>query len=202
MRVLFATAELAPLVKVGGLADASAGLAGALRSKGVDVDIVLPDYGDIPFAQADQQQLRVPEWASPATVRQGTLGGLGVSLVTVPGMARPHPYLDAEGRGWPDNSQRFLAFSMAVAAWVKITSPDVIHLNDWHTGATLGFLDDPPPSVLTIHNLAYQGATSGDWLERFLRHPDAYDRKGKINPLAGAITIADRVITVSPTFAA
>jgi starch synthase len=202
VRVLFATAELTPLVKVGGLADASAGLAGALRSKGVDVDIVLPDYGDIPFAQADQRQLHVPEWASPATVRQGTLDGIEVSLVTVPGMARPHPYLDAEGRGWPDNSQRFLAFSMAVAAWATITSPDVIHLNDWHTGATLGFLEDPPPSVLTIHNLAYQGATSGDWLERFLRHPDAYDLEGDTNPLAGAVTLADRVITVSPTFAA
>jgi starch synthase len=78
----------------------------------------------------------------------------------------------------------------------------VIHLNDWHTGATLGFLDDPPPSVLTIHNLAYQGATSGDWLESFVRCPEAYDRGGETNPLAGAITLADRVITVSPAFAA
>lgn len=202
MRVLLATAELAPLVKVGGLADFSAGLVGALRSKGVDVDIVLPDYGELPFVPADQQQLRIPEWASPATVRQGTLGGAEVSLVAVPGMARPHPYLDADGRGWPDNEQRFLAFSMAVAAWATITSPDVIHLNDWHTGATLGFLEDPPPSVLTIHNLAYQGTTSRKWLELFMRRPDAYDRDGETNPLAGAITLADRVITVSPTFAA
>ncbi|MCZ6519411.1 MAG: glycogen/starch synthase, partial [Actinobacteria bacterium] len=141
-------------------------------------------------------------WAGPATVRRGTLGGVEVSLVAVPGMARPHPYLDADGQGWPDNDQRVLAFSMAVAAWVTHTSPDVIHRNDWHTGATLGFLDDPPPSVLTIHNLAYQGVTSGDWLERFIRRSDAYDREGDTNPLAGAITLADRVITVSPTFAA
>ncbi len=203
MRVLFATAELAPLVKVGGLADFSSGLVGALRSNGVDVDIVLPDYGDLPFVPADdRQQLRTPEWASPATVRRGTLGGVEVSLVAVPGMARPHLYLDGDGQGWPDNERRFLAFSMAVAAWVTITSPDVIHLNDWHTGATLGFLDDPPPSVLTIHNLAYQGTTGGEWLEWFVRRPDAYHRGGDTNPLAGAITLADRVITVSPTFAA
>ena len=202
MRVLFATAELAPLVKVGGLGDFSAGLVGALRSKGLEVDIVLPDYGELPFETADQQQLSVPDWASPATVRRGRLGGVEVSLIAVPGMARPHPYTDAAGRGWPDNAERFLAFSMGIAAWAEVTSPDAIHLNDWHTGATLGFLDDPPPSVLTIHNLAYQGATSAGWLDSFVRRPDAYDRESKTNPLAGAITLADRVITVSPTFAA
>ena len=99
MRVLFATAELAPLVKVGGLGDFSVGLVGALRSKGLEVDIVLPDYGELPFEAADQQQLSVPEWASPATVRRGRLGGVEVSLMAVPGVARPHPYTDAAGRG-------------------------------------------------------------------------------------------------------
>ena len=201
MKVLFATAELAPLVKVGGLADASAGLVEALRRKGVEVDIVLPDYGECPLESAESHELRVPRWAGPAAVRQGRLGGVEVSLVAVPRMARPHPYLDAKGRGWADNELRFLAFSMAVAAWATITSPDVIHLNDWHTGATLGFLDDPPPSVLTIHNLAYQGTTTGDRLELFTRRAEAYDRGGETNPLAGAINLADRVITVSPTFA-
>ncbi|MEE8406388.1 MAG: glycogen/starch synthase [Acidimicrobiia bacterium] len=202
MRILFATAELAPLVKVGGLADASAGLVGALRAKGVEVDIVLPDYTELSLVSAERQELDVPQWAGPATVRQGILGGVEVSLMAVPGIARPHPYLDADGRAWPDNEQRFLAFSAAVAAWATMTSPDVIHLNDWHTGATLGYFDDPPPSVLTIHNLAYQGATTGDWIETFVRRPEAYDRGGETNPLAGAITLADWVITVSPTFAA
>jgi starch synthase len=201
MRVLFATAELAPLAKVGGLADACAGLVEALRSRGIEVDIVLPDYGDLVFDSYEQTELSVPEWVGSATVRQGSIGGVEVSLVGVPEMARPHPYLDAEGRGWPDNEQRFLAFSTAVAAWTAITSPDVIHLNDWHTGATLGFLDDPPPSVLTIHNLAYQGASNGEWLESLVRRPAAYNRGGETNLLAGAITLADRVITVSPTFA-
>ena len=201
VRILFATAELAPLVKVGGLADASAGLVEALRGRGVEVDIVLPDYGEVPLELGESQELSVPRWAGPATVRRGRLGGVGVSLVAVPGMARSHPYLDANGRAWSDNEHRFLAFSRAVAAWTTITSPDVIHLNDWHTGATLGFLDEPPPSVLTIHNLAYQGLASGDWLGS-ARLPDAYDIGGGTNPLAGAINLADRVITVSPTFAA
>lgn len=130
VRILFATAELAPLVKVGGLADASAGLVGALRAKGIEVDIVLPDYGELPLVSAEPQELSVPQWAGPATVRRGVLGGVEVSLITVPGIARPHPYLDADGRAWPDNEQRFLTFSAAVAAWATITSPDVIHLND------------------------------------------------------------------------
>jgi starch synthase len=55
--------------------------------------------------------------------------------------------------------------------------------------------------VLTIHNLAYQGTTTGDWLKSFKRRPDAYDWNGDVNPLAGAIALADRVVTVSPRFA-
>ena len=201
MRVLFATAELAPLVKVGGLADFSAGLVGALRSQEIHVDVVLPNYGGLPIESTEEHQLSVPEWAGPATVRQGTLEGLDVSLVTLPEMARQNPYLDGDGRAWPDNDRRFLAFSTAIAAWAETTSPDVLHLNDWHTGATLGLADSPPPSVLTIHNLAYQGTTTGDWRKSFKRRPDAYDWNGGVNPLAGAIALADRVVTVSPRFA-
>ena len=201
MRVLFATAELAPLVKVGGLADFSAGLVGALRSQGIHVDVVLPDYGGLPIEPTEEHQLSVPEWAGPATVRQGTLEGFDVSLVTLPEMARPNPYLDGDGRAWPDNDRRFLAFSTAIAAWAETTSPDVLHLNDWHTGATLGLADSPPPSVLTIHNLAYQGTTTDDWLKSFKRRPDAYHWNGSVNPLAGAIALANRVVTVSPRFA-
>ena len=202
MRVLFATAELAPLVKVGGLADFSAGLANVVRSHQVDVDIVLPDYGQAPFQVGSQQELTVPKWAGPATCRQGSLDGVGVALISVPGMARPNPYLDAMGEGWPDNDRRFLAFSAAVAAWAEISKPDLLHLNDWHTAGVLGYIDSPPPSVLTIHNLSYQGTTGPEWLETFNRSRDRYRRDGATNPLAGGIALADRVVTVSPTFAA
>ena len=202
MKVLFATAELAPFVKVGGLGDFSAGLVRALRRSGVDVDVVVPDYGNLPLAVVAESQLLVPEWAGPARIRHGTLDGFEVSLISVPNMARTHPYLDPDGSGWPDNDWRFFAFSMAVAAYAEATSPDVLHLNDWHTGASLGFLSFQPPTALTIHNLAYQGMASGDWLAAFTRRPDAYEWFGGTNPLAGAIALADRVVTVSPTFAA
>ena len=201
MRVLFATAELAPFVKVGGLGDFASGLVTALRRDGVDVEVILPDYGGLPFEPISEHIIEGPEWAGHATIRRGSMKGFDVSLVSAGGLARPHPYLDSEGEGWPDNDRRFFTFSATVAEWVKRTDPDVLHLNDWHTGAVLGLLDSPPPSLLTIHNLAYQGVTTADWLGKLNRRPEAYEWYEETNPLTGAIALADRVVTVSPTFA-
>jgi starch synthase len=123
-------------------------------------------------------------------------------LIASPSLARPHPYVDSSGVGWSDNDHRFLSFASAIAALVDDDRPDVLHLNDWHTAATLGFLPDPPPSVLTIHNLAYQGNASGWWLSQLPHRPEAYEWYGGTNPLTGGIALADRVVTVSPRFAA
>lgn len=201
MRVLFATAEFAPEVKVGGLGDFSAGLTRILRSEGVEVDIVLPDYGGLSFEPRAEHDLNVPDWASPARVRQGIMGGVEVSLVSVPEIPRSNPYLDAQGRAWGDNDQRFFAFSAAVAAWARATRPDVVHLNDWHTAVTLAFLEEPPPTIFTIHNLAYQGQTDISWLDRFPRHTDRFRHLARTNPMAGGIALADRIVTVSSRFA-
>jgi starch synthase len=203
MRGLFATAELAPFVKVGGLGDAAAGLIRALRRRGMEIQVVLPDYGWLPLDQNDEETLDVPDWAGPARVRRGSLDGFdNVSLIATPTMARPHPYNDAFGRGWPGNDTRFFSFAAAVAALAASSRPDVLHLNDWHTGAALGFLPDPPPTVFTIHNLAYQGAADGAWLELIPHRAPAYEWYGGTNPLTGAVALADRVVTVSPSFAA
>lgn len=201
MRVLFATAELAPFVKVGGLGDFASGLVTSLRRDGVDVEVVLPDYGGLPFDPLSEHSINIPTWAGAATIHRGSLDGFEVSLVSAPGLARPHPYLDSDGTGWVDNDRRFFTFSAAIAEWVRSTEPDVVHLNDWHTGAVLGMLHSPPPSLLTIHNLAYQGITTADWLTVLDRRPEAYEWFGDTNLLTGAIALADRVVTVSPTFA-
>ena len=71
------------------------------------------------------------------------------------------PYLRPDGDGWPDNAERFFRFARAIAARVQQSPPDVLHLNDWHTGAALAALTDQPPTVLSIHNLAYQGVAPG-----------------------------------------
>lgn len=202
MRVLFAASELAPVVMVGGLGEAGAGLVRALRADGVDVTVVLPDYAAMSLADESIEALDVPAWAAPAFARSGTVPGVGpVTFVGVPGIQRPNPYVDANGEGWPDNADRFFAFSAAVAAIADKQRPDIVHCNDWHTSPVLGLLRHEVPTVLTIHTLAHQGWTSGGWLDRLTRRPDLFEAYGGTNPLAGAIQLADRVIAVSPHYA-
>ena len=202
MHVLFASAEFAPLARVGGLAAAAAGLVAELRTQGVDVDIAIPDYFALPLNDERVFDLNVPEWAGPASARQGIAAGLGeVILIDVPGIRRPHPYVAPDGTGYFDNDRRFFAFSAAIAALAAQLRPDVLHLNDWHTSAALGLLTEPVPSVLTIHTLGYQGHTNTGWLKVLTRSPEAFEYGGSCNPLVGGIRLADLVITVSPTYA-
>ncbi|CAB4574182.1 MAG: glycosyltransferase [Actinobacteria bacterium] len=202
MKVLFATAELAPLVRVGGLAAAAAGLVDELRRQGVDVEVALPDYSGLVLLDEQVVDLDVPAWAAPARARRGhTADGLDVTLVDVPGIWRPHPYLQPSGEGWWDNDERFFRFSAAVAALARSRRPDVLHLNDWHTASALAHLDPAPPTMLTIHTLGYQGTTNAGWLPAFAYHRSAFEWFGAVNPLVGAIRLADVVVAVSPTYA-
>ena len=202
MKVLFASAELAPLARVGGLAEAAAGLVVALRAAGVSVDLVLPDYFEVAMEDERPRHLSVPGWVGPVSARRGTVAGVGdVTLVKVPGIVRPHPYVDETGTGWPDNDHRFFSFAAAVASLIQTSEPDVVHLNDWHTAATLAFLAERPPTAFTIHTLGHQGWAGSDWLPRIRHHFSAFECFGSVNPLAGAVQVADRVIAVSPNYA-
>lgn len=202
LKIVFGSAEAAPIARVGGLAEATAGLIRSLRSNGdVEVIVVLPDYGGVVLEDEQHRELSLPEWAMPASVRTGKAPELGVvHLVSAPGIARPHPYVDETGAGWPDNDARFFAFSAAIAAIVDEQKPDVLHLNDWHTGMALAWVD--VPSVYTIHTLGYQGHADIGWLRAInTDRATAFDRFGVLNPAAGAIALADRVIAVSPNYA-
>jgi starch synthase len=170
---------------------------------GLDAEVVLPDYDNRALAGETVEELDVPAWVGPTRARRGIdAGGRTVTLIDAPSIARPHPYLDpATGEGWADNDHRFAAFSAAIAALTNAHRPDVLHLNDWHTGLVLGMLEAPPPTVLTIHTIAYQGITADSWLERLVSHRAVFEWFGGTNPLAGAIALADRVIAVSPTYA-
>jgi starch synthase len=204
VRILFATAELSPVARVGGLAEASAGLVRALRAAGVEVDVLLPDYSGFPLRGEQVSELSVDAWAGgTARLRRGQAEGFGeVTLVDLPGIARPHPYLEPEsGMGWADNDRRFFAFANAVAAHCRATRPDLVHLNDWHTAPFLGMCAERPPTVFTIHTIGYQGVTNASWFERLPVDTAAFEWYGGVNPLAAAIRLADLVIAVSPTYA-
>lgn len=201
MRALLATSELTPVAAVGGLAQAATGLVRELRRQGVDVEVALPDYSASELSAEEQIELDAPEWAQPAVARRGVHEAFGpLTLVSVPGIERPHPYQDATGEGWADNDARFFAFSAAIAALAQETGPDVLHLNDWHTGAAASWAHGEVPIVLSVHNLAYQGWTGIEWVERLGPHRSPYARDGSCNPLAGAIALAETVVVVSPTF--
>lgn len=202
MRVAFVTAELAPVAAVGGLAAAAAGLVKELRALGLDVDVVMPDYGGIELADEHIDELVVPTWVGPAQIRRGVHADVGpLHLVRADGLARSHPYLRPSGEGWPDNAERFFRFARSVAAWLDADPPDVVHLNDWHTGPVLAALDGAQPTVLSIHNLAYQGTTDARWLGRIGPRGEHYEWWGATNPLSGAIALADRIVAVSPHYA-
>jgi starch synthase len=202
MRVLFATAELRPLVSAGGLAEAAAGLAAGLRDHGVDVVTVIPGYAAYELHDEQHVDLDVPEWAAPASARIGDHPDAGrLAVVDVPGIVRPDPYVDEHGEGWADNDARFAAFAAAVAALSRTLEVDLVQLNDWHTALTPAFLGNDVPTVFTIHNLAHQGWASADWLHRLPSHRDAYAWLDSVNSLAGAIKVADRVVAVSPNYA-
>ena len=208
MRVLMASAELAPYVRVGGLAEAVGGLSLALRELGVTLDVVVPDYfgADVTLGDEETEVLHVPSWVGGATARTGTLADFGtVTLVSAPGLERPFPYGEPGTFGWPDNDRRFMAFSAGVAALVKERKVDVLHANDWHTGASLAFVGPATPSVFSIHNLAYQGQCHIGWLEVLGEFGEdrkhAYQSHGECNPMVGALRLADAIVAVSPGYA-
>ena len=203
VKVLFASAEFAPLARVGGLAAAAAGLVAELRRQGVDVQVVVPDYFATTLQHETVVSLDVPEWAGPATARTGLLSGIGtITLIDAFGIRKSHPYLQPDGHGWPDNDRRFMAFSAALGALTEVTSPDVLHLNDWHTCVALAHIAVLPPTMLTIHTLGYQGRTNPGWLMTLPKRVDAFEQWGDCNPLLGGIRLADVVVAVSPNYAA
>jgi starch synthase len=204
LRVLFATAEYETVVKVGGLGEAGRGLVRSLREHDVDVEVVVPDYGDLPVEDLSAETaLDVPPWVGWATGRRvRTMHDEELTLVRLPSIERPHPYNEpGTGFAWHDNDHRFFAFSAAVAALGERARPDIVHLNDWHTALVPALADSSLPTVLTVHNAAYQGTADPGWATVMRDHHTAYAADWMINPLAGAISVCRRVVAVSQGYA-
>ena len=218
--ILFATSEVFPLIKTGGLADVAASLPRALIKLKHNVRIVLPGYASVMKAAAgDVKKVTVFDVdGEPVTLWRTLLPGTRVLvwLVDAPAFSERdgNPYCGPDGFDWPDNAQRFLLFAK-VARLIALNQAgldwpvDVVHCNDWQTGMIPALLaqDNPrPATVFTIHNLAYRGLFSWDTftslgLPHELWHMDRLEFYGQFSFMKGGLVYADRVTTVSPTYA-
>jgi len=221
MKILFASSEAQPLIKTGGLADVSGSLPAALKARGEDVRLVLPAYRGVAAkvdALEEVARLELPAARAPVRILQGKVPGSAVPLYLVDAPSyfdRPGgPYGGPDGSDWPDNAARFALFCRAVCALALDQAgldwrPEVVHCNDWQTGlvpALLAMETRRPATIFTIHNLAYQGLF--DWatfedleLPYELWSMHALEFYGEMSFIKGGLSFADRINTVSPTYA-
>lgn len=214
VQILHATAEAVPFAKTGGLADVLGALPAAQARLGDEVLVVHPWY---PRLASEPPPLWIGDVDVPfdgglAAVGVGTLERSGVRFAFV-----GHPLLQREAPyGYPDDARRFTLFARsvpAVAARIGF-APDVVHLHDWHAALTAAVLRHgallPPgfaglPSVLTVHNAQYQGWADAADVVAWARLPGdlaaGLALHGRGNMLHAGVRAADRVTTVSPTYA-
>lgn len=219
MKILFATSEMFPLVKTGGLADVSGALPLALRAIGIDVRVILPHYAAtrMEWFTPDGQVWQPEILGQPVTIRSGQLkdNDLPIYLVDHPAFSarQGNPYMGPDGNPWHDNPDRFALFCRTVVHFAAQEGaghwhPDIIHSNDWQTGLIPALLSETPhiKNVFTIHNLAYQGVYDRPTFERLglpwsLWRADALEYWGNMSFMKGGIIFSDYITTVSPTYA-
>ena len=227
VRVLHAAAEWYPLVKTGGLADVVAALPAALRAAGVDARLLLPGYPAVVAALRDAHEVARPGpafGAARVVLRRGALPGTDVPAYVIDApwcYDRPgNPYLAPDGHEWRDNARRFallgwIAAQLADGALDPDWAPAIVHAHDWHAAlapaylAAHGTAGTPVAralSVLTVHNLAYQGRFTPDRfaeldLPGWMAGPAGIEFHGDLRFLKGGLMLADRITTVSPTYA-
>ena len=221
MEILFVTTELAPYVKVGGLADVSAALTKTLKSLGHRVTVVLPRYpafeeaGLLMARRLTPLRLTLGEQTHEVTVYDGRLSSqVELALLDAPGLFDRAGVYGEKGEDYPDNALRFAVLSRAAAERARQRAGDgapfdVVHANDWPTALVAKYMKDlgvKTPSVLTIHNVAHQGvfpketlpALGLSWEDFTVGGVEFY---GSVNLLKQGIISADTVTTVSPTYA-
>lgn len=219
-RVLLVSSEAVPLVKTGGLADVITALAVSLRHAGIDAGILMPAYPEAVRKLGDTVQIGL---------RNGLPGGAGRLLRgTIPGTDVPvllldtarfrqrgaNPYLDTDGTEFADNAVCFADLSHAAVAIcageTSLPVPHVVHANDWHAGLIPCLLKlrglDHIGTMLTIHNLAFQGnfalsSAEQVGIPQHLLTGDGVEYWGKLSFLKAGIRFSDCVSTVSRNYA-
>jgi starch synthase len=219
LRVLFVTTEMDDFIRVGGLAAVSAALPRALR-RWTDVRVLLPGYSEVveQFTHLEiiGRSPALAEMPACSLALGSTKDGLPVYVVLCPQLYdRPgNPYGDEAGRDWPDNDIRFgrlasVAAQLAAGTLDKNWAADLVHANDWQAAlvpAYLAWSGSKIPSILTIHNLAYQGLFAKESLRRIGAPADSFHIDGlefydKLSFLKGGLIYASHLTTVSETYA-
>ncbi|MDP4029093.1 MAG: glycogen synthase GlgA [Gallionella sp.] len=220
LKALFATSEVAPLVKTGGLGDVSGALPAALRAIGVDVRILVPGYKPV-IAQLAQHRVvatfdNLPGFP-PARLLSGKMAhDVPLLVLDCPVLYQRDggPYQSVSGVDWADNALRFGLLSKIAAVLGCDESPldwhpDLVHCNDWQTGLTpayLHFSQGAAPSIVAIHNLLFQGNFSPETVSELHLPPSCYsingvEYYGKLSFLKAGLFYADHITTVSPNYA-
>lgn len=223
MKILLASSEVHPFSKTGGLADMVGALGKALVQAGHEAAIVTPLYRGLrqKFPQLRPMDWRFdlplgPDWVHGGLWTATLDGGPTVYFVEQPHFFdRPGIYHE-QNISYPDNDARFIFFSKCVAQLARYLPwrPDLVHVHDWQTGLVPALLQqqrdegwgNPPPTCLTIHNLAYQGVFGADAYKltnlpaRFF-NPEGAEYFGMLNCLKAGIAFADVITTVSPRYA-
>jgi len=218
LSVLSVASEVYPLIKTGGLADVVAALPGELEREGIAVRTLVPGYPAV--VDALRHAATVVSYArlhgGPARILAAHAAGLDLLVLDAPHLfARPgNPYLGPDGKDWPDNALRFAALGTAAAdigrGKVAGFAPDIVHAHDWQAGLAPAFLHygggARPGTVMTVHNLAFQGQFPPALLATIGLPPHAFaidgvEYYGTIGYLKAGIALADRITTVSPTYA-
>lgn len=219
MNILFASSEVAPFIKTGGLADVAGSLPQALAKLGHDVRVILPLYEKIGQEWREQMNYLMNfhvhlAWRTPYC----GIFELQRDGVTYYFVDNEYYFKRWDVYGHYDDAERYAFFSRAVIETPGHVGfcPDVIHCNDWQTALVPIYLLDErqrvpelrgAKSVYTIHNIEYQGRYGRDLLEDLFGLPGSYFHErmlsfyGDINLMKGAIYAADYVTTVSPTYA-
>lgn len=212
--VLAVASEYYPLVKTGGLADVTGALPAALKPHGIATRTLLPGYPKV------MQHLVTPAilhdfadlFGGPARL----LASGDLIVLDAPHLygRDGNPYLGPDGRDWPDNWRRFAALGLAAGelgcGGVGDYKPRIVHAHDWQAALApvyLRFWQGPAKSVLTIHNLAFQGQFPSKIFAELRLPPSAFaidgvEYYGAVGFLKGGLASADAITTVSPTYAA
>jgi starch synthase len=218
VRVLSVASEIFPLVKTGGLADVAGALPLALAREGVAMRSLVPGYPSVLAALTDAEPVftYADMHGGQARLLASRTAGLDLFVLDAPHLfARAgNPYLGPDGRDWPDNALRFAALAGAAAhigrGGLPGFVPDIVHAHDWQAGLAPAYLHyggaPRPRTVITVHNLAFQGQFPASLLATVGLPPHAYvpdgvEYFGTIGYLKAGLALADRITTVSPTYA-